>query len=126
MIHDLGIHLSPSEVAGASNLSPEEQATRDRLFWTAFIWDKSISLALGREPTLAPRRGRDPSSMADFDDDDGPWMPYFTEPLNRPPALIHYVYQPKKRVAAFRYHASICLVSLFKRVSHPLLEQDLY
>lgn len=36
----LGIHLAPEKLAGASSLSFEEQATRDRLFWTAFIWDK--------------------------------------------------------------------------------------
>jgi hypothetical protein len=36
----LGIHLAPDKVVGASHLSDEELATRDRLFWTAFIWDK--------------------------------------------------------------------------------------
>ncbi len=36
----LGIHLAPGKVVGSSSLSFEEQATRDRLFWTAFIWDK--------------------------------------------------------------------------------------
>ncbi|KAK8138797.1 fungal-specific transcription factor domain-containing protein [Apiospora sp. TS-2023a] len=111
MIHDLGIHLAPEKVAGVSDLSYEDRATRDRLFWSAFVWDKAISLAMGREPTFAPRRGRDPSSMADFDDDEGPWRAYYVNPLNCPPALVHYVYQPKRRVAAFRFLASLCLVS---------------
>ncbi|QKX60436.1 uncharacterized protein TRUGW13939_07581 [Talaromyces rugulosus] len=110
MIHDLGIHLAPEKVVGASYLSFEEQATRDRLFWSAFVWDKSISLALGREPTFQPRIGREPSSMVDFDDVDSPWTPYFVNPFNCPPALMTYVYQPNRRVAAFRFHASLCLI----------------
>ncbi|KAH8897668.1 hypothetical protein GQ53DRAFT_449273 [Thozetella sp. PMI_491] len=110
MIEDLGIHLAPEKLAGSSSLSFEEQATRDRLFWTAFIWDKTISLALGREPTFPPRLGRDPSSMADFDDDDAPWTAYFINPLHCPNALISYVYQPKRRVATFRFHARLCLI----------------
>jgi hypothetical protein len=36
----LGIHHAPESVSGVTNLSVEEQATRDRLFWAAFIWDK--------------------------------------------------------------------------------------
>ncbi|KAK8049385.1 hypothetical protein PG994_011115 [Apiospora phragmitis] len=106
----LGIHLAPENVAGVSDLSYEDRATRDRLFWSAFVWDKAMSLAMGREPTFAPRRGRDPSSMADFDDDQGPWTAYYVNPLNCPPALVNYVYQPKQRVAAFRFLASLCLI----------------
>ncbi|KAK8056456.1 fungal specific transcription factor [Apiospora rasikravindrae] len=110
MIQDLGIHLVPEKVAGVSGLSYEDRATRDRLFWSAFVWDKAMSLAMGREPTFAPRRGRDPSSMADFADDDGPWRAYYVDPMNCPPALVNYVYHPKRRVAAFRYLASLCLI----------------
>ncbi len=71
---------------------------------------RAISLALGREPTVAPRQGRDPFSMVDFDDDDEPWTAYFVDPLNCPPSLVNYVYQPKRRVAAFRFLARLCLV----------------
>ncbi|KAH7030573.1 fungal-specific transcription factor domain-containing protein [Microdochium trichocladiopsis] len=122
MIQDLGVHLAPSEVAGSSSLSLEEQATRDRLFWAAFIWDKSMSLALGREPTLAARKNRDPSSMADFDDDNEPWTPYSADPASCSPAFLSYVYQPKQRVAAFRFYAHVCLVGclLVLRETHLL------
>ncbi|KAK8124555.1 fungal-specific transcription factor domain-containing protein [Apiospora kogelbergensis] len=110
MIHDLGIHLAPENVAGVSNLSYEDRATRDRLFWSAFVWDKAISLAMGREPTFPPRRGRDPISIIDFDDDEGPWTAYYVNPLNCPPQLAKYVYQPKRRAAAFRFLARLCLI----------------
>ncbi|KAH8655897.1 fungal-specific transcription factor domain-containing protein [Xylariales sp. PMI_506] len=103
MIQDLGIHLAPYKVIGSSNLSFEEQATRDRLFCAAFIWDKSGAY-------ISPRLGRDPSSMADFDDNDGRWTAYFANPLNCPPTLLSYVYQPKRRVATFRFLASLCFI----------------
>jgi hypothetical protein len=36
----LGIHLPPSAVAGSSKLSAEEKGVRERVFWSAMIWDK--------------------------------------------------------------------------------------
>lgn len=72
---------------------------------------RSISLALGREPTFPARQGRDPSAMPDFDDDEEPWTPYFINPNNCPWSLVGYVYQPQRRVAAFRFLARLCLVS---------------
>jgi hypothetical protein len=48
--------------------------------------------------------------MLDFDDDEEAWFPFHVNPLNCPPAPIGYVYQPKRRVAAFRYIARVCLV----------------
>ncbi|KAI1317672.1 hypothetical protein F5Y16DRAFT_145068 [Xylariaceae sp. FL0255] len=65
---------------GAFALSFEEQATRDRLFWSAHNWNESISLALGREPKFAPRLGRDPLDMIAFAEDDRPWTAYFVNP----------------------------------------------
>jgi hypothetical protein len=76
---------------------------------------RAISLALGREPTFPPRRGRDPETMVDFDDDDGPWTPYFVNSMNCPPSLVSYVYQPSRRVATFRYLGRLCLVSIISR-----------
>jgi hypothetical protein len=75
------------------------------------LTDRAMAFALGREPTFPPRLGRDPSTMLDFDDDEEAWFPFHVNPLNCPPALIGYVYQPKRRVAAFRYIARVCLVS---------------
>ncbi|KAK7951624.1 uncharacterized protein PG986_007352 [Apiospora aurea] len=48
--------------------------------------------------------------MAAFDDDEGPWTAYYVDPLNCPAALVNYVYHPKRRVAAFRFLASLCLL----------------
>lgn len=38
----LGIHLAPETLSGLSKLSAQELATRDRLFWSCFIWDKWV------------------------------------------------------------------------------------
>lgn len=65
---------------------------------------------MGREPSFPPRAGRDPSTMADFDDDEEPWTAYFSNPIHAPPQLKDYVYQPKRRVATFKYLAQLCLV----------------
>ncbi|ORY30824.1 fungal-specific transcription factor domain-domain-containing protein [Naematelia encephala] len=111
MIQDLGIHHAPESLLGASNLSPEEQAIRGRLFWAAFIWDKILSLALGREPTFPPRPGRDPlQDVPGFTDDDEPWIPYFTHPLNCPPSLQGYVYPHARRHTTFRLLARLSLI----------------
>ncbi|GFZ47546.1 hypothetical protein JCM24511_05290 [Saitozyma sp. JCM 24511] len=106
----LGIHHAPESVSGVTNLSVEEQATRDRLFWAAFIWDKALSLALGREPTFQPRPGGDPSTIPDFDDDNEHWIPYFMHPLNCPLVLQGYVYPQSSRVVTFRLLARLCMI----------------
>ncbi|RSH80831.1 hypothetical protein EHS25_007000 [Saitozyma podzolica] len=85
-------------------------ATRDRLFWAAFIWDKALSLALGREPTFHPRPGGDPSTIPDFDDDNEHWIPYFMHPLNCPLVLQGYVYPQSSRVVTFRLLARLCMI----------------
>lgn len=48
-----------------------------RLYWSAYCWDKSIALAMGREPALVSR----PNSIAPVSmneqDDDWEWRPFF-------------------------------------------------
>ncbi|ORX35287.1 fungal-specific transcription factor domain-domain-containing protein [Kockovaella imperatae] len=111
MIQDLGIHHDPESVSGVSNLSLEEQATRDRLFWAAFVWDKALSMALGREPTLPPRPGGDPSVIPDFTNDDEPWTPFFVHPLNCPASLQGYVYPQASRSTVFRLLSRLAVIA---------------
>ena len=122
----LGIHHDPASVAGVSSLSLEEQATRDRVFWAAFIWDKwvcnddladdarALSLALGREPTLPPRPGSYQhliGSIPTFGNDEEPWSPYFVHPMNCPPALQGYVYANSSRSTTFRLMTGLSIVN---------------
>ncbi|KLO81343.1 Uncharacterized protein LW93_8052 [Fusarium fujikuroi] len=52
MMVDIGIHLNANRIAELENLTPSEIETRKRLYNSAFIWDKTLSLALGRPPSL--------------------------------------------------------------------------
>ena len=54
MLRDMGIHLNHARFPafGGVRLSQEDAQMRQRVFWSAFAWDKTISLALGRTPNL--------------------------------------------------------------------------
>ena len=70
---------------------------------------RAVSLALGREPTLPPRVGRDPDSIFDFESDDDLWVPFYVNPSNCPPSLMGYA-QPKRAVVTFRSLARLAMV----------------
>jgi hypothetical protein len=52
MMKDIGIHLNAQKLAELEHLRPEDLETRKRLYLSAYIWDKSVSLSLGRPPSL--------------------------------------------------------------------------
>ena len=52
MIEDLGITIDARKYAGSVKLSEEDIEIRNRLFWSCYIWDKMISLYLGRCPVM--------------------------------------------------------------------------
>lgn len=54
MLEDIGLHLriDDSKLVELEHLTPVELETRKRLYNSAYIWDKTISLALGRPPSL--------------------------------------------------------------------------
>ncbi|KAL1413689.1 hypothetical protein Q8F55_001469 [Vanrija albida] len=117
LLQDLGIHLPWENVPGSSRIPAEEKAARDRLFWSAFMWDKTISLAVGREPTFPLRNGLEPTRVPDFEDESRPWTPFYANPRNCPRTLVGYVYQPNYIVTSFRLHAKL------SRVVHDIIVQ---
>lgn len=52
MMKDVGLHLNSNSLEAFEGLAPADIEARKRLFFSAYIWDKSISLCLGRPPTL--------------------------------------------------------------------------
>lgn len=48
----LGIFVDGEKYVGAQYLSEEDVEVRHRLYWSCYLWDKMISLYLGRSPTL--------------------------------------------------------------------------
>lgn len=73
----MGIHL-PVDQTG-EKFSAEDRDMRTRLFWSAYCWDKTMSLTLGREPSLASRPGFLPDSLPDDPDDETDWCPFLPE-----------------------------------------------
>ena len=66
-LRDLGIHLDSSKYAafGVGHLSPEARAIRRRVYWSAFTWDKMLSLILGRAPSLLSRHRGSPGHIGE-------------------------------------------------------------
>ena len=52
MMTDIGLHLNIEKLKDLERLTPADLECRKRLYFSAFIWDKTLSLALGRPPTL--------------------------------------------------------------------------
>jgi hypothetical protein len=52
MMADIGLHLDPQRLSKYESLSPMEIEARKRLAVSAHLWDKLLSLTLGRPPTL--------------------------------------------------------------------------
>lgn len=74
MMTDLGLHLNFQDLMHLEKLTPVELEVRKRLYCSAYIWDKSMSLSLGRPPSLSKL----PSSALDFldhADDHYLWLP---------------------------------------------------
>ena len=53
MMTDLGLHLDLHRLAELEGFAPADLELRKRLYCSAYIWDKTLSLSLGRPPSLA-------------------------------------------------------------------------
>jgi hypothetical protein len=77
MMKDIGLHLDTVTLAGVERWTPAETETRKRLYNSAYIWDKTLSLALGRPPSLE-RSPYPASEILDKFDDRRPWVPVYS------------------------------------------------
>ncbi|OJI95766.1 hypothetical protein ASPVEDRAFT_119458 [Aspergillus versicolor CBS 583.65] len=73
MITDLGLHLKRTKFS-MRNMEPDDLEVRKRLYLSVFAWDKSISLCLGRPPSLRDMPYT-PSSLFDESDEEDIWQP---------------------------------------------------
>ncbi|KAF6798897.1 hypothetical protein CSOJ01_12563 [Colletotrichum sojae] len=74
MIKDIGLHLDIAKLSRLERWTPAEIETRKRLYNSAYIWDKTLSLALGRPPSLT-RRPYPAHEILDKVDDQRLWKP---------------------------------------------------
>lgn len=83
MIKDMGLHLPLSEAEQLDRLEPDDLESRKRLFCSAYAWDKSISITLGRPPSLLDMPYRN-HCLLDDTDDLHLWQPVYLE-IEYPP-----------------------------------------
>lgn len=76
MIKDLGLHLNSATHRLTDDLEPDDLEARKRLFLSAYAWDKSISLCLGRPPSLT-EMPYSPGSLLDDSGDSELWTPFY-------------------------------------------------
>ncbi|KAI9818758.1 MAG: hypothetical protein M1827_007578 [Pycnora praestabilis] len=80
MMRDMGIHIHPDKMGHlVQQFTPEELALRQQVFWSCYTWDKTISLCLGRAPTIHDNMPV-PVSDAILDGEEAenePWRPKF-------------------------------------------------
>lgn len=74
MMKDIGLHLDITKLSSLERWTPAEAETRKRLYNSAYIWDKTLSLALGRPPSLT-RRPYPAHEILDKADDQRLWKP---------------------------------------------------
>lgn len=74
MMRDVGLHLSPSRLNDFDRLDAGDLELRKRLYLSAYIWDKTVSISLGRPPSLTTiPPGAD--DILDFAEDSDIWKP---------------------------------------------------
>ncbi|WOO84331.1 putative transcriptional regulatory protein [Vanrija pseudolonga] len=109
MMQDMGLHLPVSDDAASLRLSAEDRDMRNRVFWSAYIWDKTMSLALGREPGFSCRPGLSTDSLPQDPDDNMEWEPILwkgavlPKPGPYPPTLL-------LKTFALRHYAHLALI----------------
>ncbi|WVW86490.1 hypothetical protein I302_108538 [Kwoniella bestiolae CBS 10118] len=108
-MRDLGIHLDCNRlpIFGFGTMSAEDREIRRRLFWSAYTWDKIISLALGRTPTFNAFQNASPGPIVDDTEDDSEWKPYFWEDA-MPSELANYPVQKSLMTSNFRHFIKLC------------------
>lgn len=74
MMMDMGLHLDIIGLARLERWTPAEIEARKRLYNAAYLWDKTLSLSLGRSPSLT-RQPYPASEILDKFDDNRPWKP---------------------------------------------------
>lgn len=76
LIEDLGIVFDGRKYAGALKFSTEDLEIRNRLFWSCYLWDKLISLYLGRVPVLQETSVSPPRDILDDTGEIDVWIPH--------------------------------------------------
>ncbi|KAG6145271.1 hypothetical protein E4U28_001698 [Claviceps purpurea] len=95
LIDHLGICVDGQRFPGSVPLSDEELEIRRRIYWGCYLWDKLISLYLGRSPSLQLTDFSPSHVMLDDSAENDLWVPFGIPETDStwkyPPATAHSV-----------------------------------
>jgi len=100
MSMDLGLHLSTESISSLSHLTPTDREVRKRAAWSCYLWDKAISLYLGRTPTMTAPPSDEPTFLDDYEETEA-WLPNGLDP-KAPANGADYPLTPAYAVSCFR------------------------
>lgn len=109
MMRDLGIHIHPRKLNQlVGQFTSEEMALRQQIFWSCYTWDKTLSLCLGRPPSIhdnIPVLGAD-SLLDGVEAEEGAWKPKFAT------STVVEIGAPQKARSTTRFiaYCSLCVV----------------
>lgn len=109
MMRDLGIHIYPKSLSHLlGQFSPEDLAVRQQVFWSCYTWDKTMSLCLGRAPTIHdPPSVPAPETWADGEDAENEmWKPTFS---NTSSSDVN-VFQKSRTNSRFSAYCKLCII----------------
>lgn len=108
MISDLGIDRE--DESALASYSHEERTVHRRVVWSAYTWDKLISLVLGRAPTFPKPPCPLPHYHDDTDHEDS-WAPIFLED-DGPPQAANYPYALAHESLTFENSCKLWMVGV--------------
>ncbi|GAA5871212.1 hypothetical protein JCM1840_000147 [Sporobolomyces johnsonii] len=122
MVQDLGIHLDGRRTNEQTDMLSEEFEVRRRVFWTAYIWEKWISLYFGRTPMLRLTRDSPKRLFVDLADEGDLWTPVGT------PAEATYQPVPSYGLSTFSNNGGLSelieLLLLYDLPDHLVLDPE--
>lgn len=107
MLEDTGLHLRlpDSKLIELERCTPVDIEIRKRVYNSAYIWEKTMCLALGRPPSLI-QQPYSPIDILDHFDDRDEWMP-----VHAPEIAARYVPHTSLNTAVFCAHAQLHRIS---------------
>ncbi|KAJ5805294.1 hypothetical protein N7474_011181 [Penicillium riverlandense] len=123
MMRDLGIHIHPKSLSHLEGqFSLEDLALRQQIFWSCYTWDKTMSLCLGRAPTIHETMPvPSPETWLDEEPENETWSPHFRSSI---PSDVGCISQRSYTNSRFSAYCTLCIIiddvldTLYSRPHH--------
>ncbi|TRM60137.1 hypothetical protein BD626DRAFT_505624 [Schizophyllum amplum] len=95
IFNDMGCDADSSHTVVYDNeMDQAERFARQRIYWSAYIWDKSLSLSLSRKPSL--RTKVNPPNFSIQDSEQAQWSPFWSPSQLGDWSAQHQIQQPPR------------------------------